>query len=164
MSSTTSVYGLPASVRLTTSDGGATLRIDYMPTNLIVLFPPGATSATATFKIIGDTLIETNETFVVRLAAVTNAVAARAQGVCTILDDDFKVTVQATTGGDARLNFTTQTNRTYRVERTDDLTPPVTWSAVPGAETVPGTGASVQVLDPGAMIQPKRFYRVRQLP
>lgn len=156
--------GLPASVRLITANGGAILRVDYMPTNLLVVFPPGATSATATIKLIGDTLIETNEAFTVTLSVPTNAVLARVQGVCTILDDDLKFQTVVLQGADVRLAFTTQTNKTYRLERTDDLTPPAPWAAVPGAESLPGTGGAIEWTDLGALAQPQRFYRLRQLP
>ena len=158
--SLTPASGLPVSVRLTTANNSAVLRVDYVPTNIALTFLPGVTSLTATVKIIGDTLLETNETFFVSLGSPTNAVLGNTRGICTIRDDDFKVTVLATAGGDAQLSFATQTNRTYRVERTDNLAPPVEWTSVIGAATVPGTGSNVTVLDPGALNQPKRFYRV----
>ena len=96
------------------------------------------------------------------MSSATNAILGRVRGVCTILDDDFRVTVVATTGGDVQLSFATQTNQSYRVERTDNLTPPASWGPVAGATVVPGTGGVVSVLDPGALQQPKRFYRVVQ--
>ncbi len=152
--------GLPASLRLITANNSAVLRVDYAPTNLVVTFPPGITTATATVKIIGDTLLETNETFYLTVSAQTNAILGSTRGVCTILDDDFKVAVQSTAAGAAKLSFATQTNRTYRVERTDDLAPPIVWSLLPGTEALPGNGSNVTVLDSGALNQPKRFYRV----
>ena len=63
-------------------------------------------------------------------------------------------------GCEVRLNFTTQTNRTYRVERTDSLATPILWEPLPGATNLPGTGALVEVLDAGVTNQPQRFYRV----
>jgi hypothetical protein len=62
------------------------------------------------------------------------------------------------------MSFPTQTNRTYRVERTESLATPIDWEPVSGAANVPGTGTNVQVFDPGALMQPQGFYRVRMLP
>ena len=55
------------------------------------------------------------------LNSPTNASLARSQGTCTILDDDFKVIAVELSGVDVRLSFNTQTNQTYRLERTDNL-------------------------------------------
>jgi hypothetical protein len=88
--SLSAVSGLPVTFRAVTANNGATLRVDYMPTNITVFIPPGASNQTHTIQIIGDTLIETNETFFVNLSSPTNATIADTRGVCTILDDDFK--------------------------------------------------------------------------
>jgi hypothetical protein len=153
--------GLPVSARASTANGAATLRVDYVPTNIVVTIPPGATTQPVTIKLISDTLIESNEAFFVNLSSPTNATLTDSQGICTILDDDFKVTAVELAGSDVRLHFTTQTNQTYRVERTESLAAPVIWEPVPGAANVPGNGATVAVLDAGATGQPQRFYRVR---
>ncbi len=42
-----------------------------------------------TVPIIGDTLIEPNETFFVNLSTPTNATISKAQGIGTITNDDF---------------------------------------------------------------------------
>ena len=156
--------GLPIGVRMTTANGTATLRIDYLPTNIVVTIPPGATSQPVTIKIIGDTLIEPNETFFVNLSSPLNATLANTRGTCTILDDDLKVTAVALFGGNVRLRFTTQTNQAYRVERTDSLATPILWEPQPGATNLPGTGAAMEVLDAGVTNRPQRFYRVGLLP
>jgi hypothetical protein len=79
----------------------------------------------------------------------------------TILDDDFKVAGIEFSGSDVRLSFTTEEGRTYGVERTESLAPPIAWEPVPGAENVTGTGAVVPVLDAGAAGRAQRFYRIR---
>jgi hypothetical protein len=71
------------------------------------------------------------------------------------------VTVVEFLGSDVRLSFTTQTNQTYRVERTDNLAETIIWEPVPGAEAIAGTGAILQVLDASAATRPQRFYRVQ---
>jgi len=152
---------LPASVRLITANGTATLRLDYVPTNIVLTFPPGTTNLSTTIKLISDTLIESNETFVVNLSSPTNATIADSQGRCTILDDDLRVASVEILVADVRLRFTTQTNQTYRVERTDSLAAPMVWEVVSGATNVPGTGAPVELIDAAAAGQAQRFYRVR---
>jgi len=152
---------LPASVRLITANGTATLRLDYVPTNIVLTFPPGTTNLSTTIKLISDTLIESNETFVVNFSSPTNATIADSQGRCTILDDDLRVASVEILVADVRLRFTTQTNQTYRVERTDSLAAPMVWEVVSGATNVPGTGAPVELIDAAAAGQAQRFYRVR---
>jgi hypothetical protein len=152
--------GLPVSFRALTANAGATLRVDYLPTNITVTIPPGASQRTHAIQIIGDTLIETNETFFLNLSSPTNVTIARSRGTATIVDDDFRVTAVEFVGGDVRLSFSTEAGKTYRVERTASLSSPVTWEPLPGAGSVPGTGAPVVALDPGALTQPQRFYRI----
>jgi hypothetical protein len=152
---------LPVRVRYATLNRSAQAGSDFVATNLILNFPPGTTSQSAIVHILGDTLIESNETFVVGLGTVSNATVADNQGVGTILDDDFKLASIAFTDPDVRLTFATEPGKTYRVERADSLASPVVWEAVPGAETIAGTGGAVTVLDPGAANRAQRFYRVR---
>jgi subtilisin family serine protease len=72
-------------------------------------------------------------------------------------------------GVDVQLTFTTLSNLTYRLERTDRLPPqPMRfedlfspWTVVPEAASVPGTGSPVQVQESGAVNSPHRFYRIR---
>jgi hypothetical protein len=111
--------------------------------------------------VIGDSLIESNETFRLAISSPTNATIADNLGICTILDDDFRLVSIAFTGPDVRLSFATEPGKTYRVERTDSLAAPVVWEPIPGAEAIAGTGAIVSVLDAGAGNRTQRFYRVR---
>jgi len=60
-------------------------------------------------------------------------------------------------GGNFVVSFPSQVGQTYRVERTDGLSP-ATWNLVTNG--VPGTGGTIQILDPGVPSQPQRFYRV----
>ena len=152
--------GLPVSLRAMTANGAATLRVDYVPTNVMVMIPPGTTNQTLNIQVIGDTLIESNETFFVNLSAI-NATIADSRGQCTILDDDFKLTAAEIFGSDVRISFNTATNQTYRLEWTENLSGAILWQTVPGAQALLGTGAIVQVIDPGGATRPQRFYRVR---
>ncbi len=54
------------------------------------------------------------------------------------------------------ISFPSQVGQTYRVERSDSLSP-ASWSAV--ADNVPGTGSAILILDSGMELQLQRFYR-----
>jgi hypothetical protein len=80
---------LTVTVQALTADGTATAGSDYTaigPTTLT--FAAGATSQTFTVPVIGDTLSEADETFVVNLTGAVNATIADAQGLGTIVNDD----------------------------------------------------------------------------
>ena len=84
---------LPASpstitVAYATANGTATVVADYQAAAGTVTFVPGDTSETITVRVVGDTIDEPNETFVVNLSAPVGATIADAQGIGTILDDD----------------------------------------------------------------------------
>src|SRR5262249_25799371 len=53
----------------------------------------GETSRSITVPVIGDGLIEANETFVVNLSSPTNANLFRSQGVGTIVDNEPRISV-----------------------------------------------------------------------
>ncbi|MEL6264158.1 MAG: Calx-beta domain-containing protein, partial [Pseudomonadota bacterium] len=78
-------------IPFTTVDGSATAGEDYVATSGTVPFLAGATEATVTVDITGDTAIEASETFSLVLDTsginVANP-AAQNVGVATILDDD----------------------------------------------------------------------------
>jgi uncharacterized repeat protein (TIGR01451 family) len=81
------------SVRFATANGGATAVSDYVATNGLLVFAPGQTSQRITVLVKGDTVYETNETFLVNLFSPTNATLGDSQGVGTILNDDPPPTV-----------------------------------------------------------------------
>src|SRR6185436_6703024 len=80
--------GLPISVDFATADGTATAPADYASATGTLSFPRGTTTQTITVAVVGDTLDESNETFLVNLTNATNATVADPQGVGTITDDD----------------------------------------------------------------------------
>src|SRR5438093_2720098 len=70
------------------ADGTATAGSDYTALSGTLTFAPGETSQTITAAVIGDTINEPNETFVVNLSNPSNATVADGQGRATILNDD----------------------------------------------------------------------------
>src|SRR5262249_47280000 len=78
-----------------TKDGSATsgtvpgTDADYLPTSGTLTFAPGETSKTITVQVIGDTIVEPNESFYVVLSNPVNTVIyGSTSAVGTILNDD----------------------------------------------------------------------------
>jgi hypothetical protein len=81
--------GQTVTVNYATANGTATAPADYTAASGGTLtFNPGITSRTITIPVIGDTVDEPNETFVVNLSGAVNATIADAQGTGTITDND----------------------------------------------------------------------------
>ena len=82
----------PISVNYNTTAGTvnpATPGVDFTSATGQITFAPGATTQTINVAVIGDTLSEANETFVVNLSGPTNgAMITGATATGTILDDD----------------------------------------------------------------------------
>jgi len=81
-------------VRAITTPGTATASSDYNPINLVVIFQPGTVTRTFDVEIIGDTDLESNETFLVNLSDNFATTIADGEGVGTILDDDILLMVE----------------------------------------------------------------------
>ena len=81
-------------VRVTTTDGTATAGSDYNSINTVVIFQPGTVTRTVDVDIIGDAILEPDETFTVNLSEPFGTTIADGQGVGTILDDDFLLALE----------------------------------------------------------------------
>ena len=62
--------------------------VDYRSVKGILTFNPGQTRATASIPVNGDTDVEADETFLLKLDGAINATLARAQATGTIVNDD----------------------------------------------------------------------------
>ena len=80
--------GSTVTVDFATANGSAAAPGDFAATSGTLTFAPGATSQTITVSVVGDTVPEPNETFVVNLSNAANATIAVAQGTGTIVNDD----------------------------------------------------------------------------
>ncbi|MDJ0662712.1 MAG: Calx-beta domain-containing protein, partial [Crocosphaera sp.] len=78
----------PITVRYATSGGTATSGSDFTTTTGTLTFAINETTKTILVPILGDTTVEANETFSVKLSNATNATIADAQGEGTITNDD----------------------------------------------------------------------------
>lgn len=76
-------------VAFATANGSATAGSDYTTTSGTLTFAPGETTKTISVPVLGDMVGEGNENFFVNLSGATNASITDAQGIGTILDDEF---------------------------------------------------------------------------
>jgi len=76
-------------VHWATADGNAIIGSDYGGGNGVLTFDPGQTGYTINVPIVGDTIVEPDETFFVNLSNPTNATIAVRSGLGTILNDDL---------------------------------------------------------------------------
>jgi uncharacterized repeat protein (TIGR01451 family) len=74
--------------RATSIDNTAQQPGDYVPLDEIYTIPPGAASVQVPVLIQGDTLVEADETFFVRISEAVNATIATNQAVVQIVNDD----------------------------------------------------------------------------
>jgi uncharacterized repeat protein (TIGR01451 family) len=79
---------LTATVDYQAIGNSATVGSDFVLTQGTLTFHPGETQKTIAVPIIGDTISEGNETFVVQLTNGVNAVFDRPSATGTIIDDD----------------------------------------------------------------------------
>ena len=75
-------------IRAVTTPGTATASTDYNSVNSVAIFQPGTVTRTLDVTIIGDTNLESNETFTINLSDPFGTTIADGEGVGTILDDD----------------------------------------------------------------------------
>ena len=112
---------VPVTVNYVSADVTAIANVDYTPVAGTLTFAAGETQKSILVSVIGDTLNEASETFVVNLSNSTNGTIATAQGTGTITNDDSVVTVSI---GDLTVTEGTGGTTTAQV--------PVTLSAAAG--------------------------------
>ncbi|UPY36285.1 Calx-beta domain-containing protein [Sediminicoccus sp. KRV36] len=75
-------------VRYASEDVTAKGGVDYEVLSGTVTFAPGETSQTIHAHLLGDTVVEGNESYRIRLSAPTNATIADGLGIVTVTNDD----------------------------------------------------------------------------
>jgi len=78
----------PVTVAYATASGTATAPADFTAASGTLTIPAGATRAEVGVAIVGDTLVEPDETFTLSLAAPSGATLGTATAIATITDDD----------------------------------------------------------------------------
>ncbi|MDD1429939.1 hypothetical protein MEO42_02175 [Dolichospermum sp. ST_sed6] len=117
----------PVTVNYATANGTATAGSDYTATTGTLIFNvnPGETSKKITVPILGDTLVEGNETFFVNLSNPINANIADTQGIATITNDDFPV-INLSANQSIVEGFTSPQNLSYTVTLSSASTQTIT--------------------------------------
>jgi hypothetical protein len=80
--------GRPITVDYATVAGTALADVDFLPTNGVITFAAGKTTAKVTVLVPGDKSLETNETFYLALSNPVNVQLATNAIACTILNND----------------------------------------------------------------------------
>lgn len=99
-----SAYPKAVTVAYATRDGSATVaNNDYQAASGVVTFLPGQTMQTVSVNVVGDLVLEPNETFSLILSSPTNATIGRGTGTGTILNDEadtpgFQITLSFDAG------------------------------------------------------------------
>lgn len=81
----------PVTVHFATADGTATAPADYTAISVDVPFATGEISKSVSVPIVGERVVEPDETFTVRLSTAGGAAIARGSGVGTIVNNDSTV-------------------------------------------------------------------------
>jgi hypothetical protein len=82
---------VPVTVAFQTVDRTALAGSDYDATNGTLTFNPGETSKVVPVTVIGDSIVESNETFLLALSNPTNGTILSTAGTGTVVDDDTPV-------------------------------------------------------------------------
>jgi hypothetical protein len=96
-------------VNYATYDIGASAGSDYQATSGTLTFAPGETSKTIAVLVNGDRLGEGDETFGIMLSSPTNGTIAadRYYGLCTIVDDEPRISISDVTRYEGKKGQTT---------------------------------------------------------
>jgi hypothetical protein len=95
----------PVTVAYATVAGTATAGVDYQSASGSLTFAAGVTSRTVNVTIIGDRILEPNETFELVLSNPTGATLGTGRATVTIIDDERALTTtQATSGPGTEAN------------------------------------------------------------
>jgi CSLREA domain-containing protein len=86
--SLSSASSLPVTVDYSTENGTATANLDYLPASGQISFAPLEMTKTIQVLVLGDVIVELDETFAVNLSNPTNATFGDAQGLGAIIDND----------------------------------------------------------------------------
>ncbi|MEO8428037.1 MAG: Calx-beta domain-containing protein, partial [Verrucomicrobiota bacterium] len=148
-----------------TGDGTATAGSDYIVVSRTITFPPGTTTTNVSVQVIGDTIQEPDEVFIVRLTNAVNATIARGQGQGAIRDDDNSNTPKQPVLGITLtldrlpvIQLQGQVGTSYLVEASTNLVNWITFTNVIATDTL------MRFPETGALKFRARYYRASQGP
>jgi chitinase len=82
------VSGETITVQYASADGSAVAAGDYAAVSGSLTFAPGELSKVIEVQVVGDALVEADETLTITLSNATNATIAAGEATGTIVDDD----------------------------------------------------------------------------
>jgi glucose/arabinose dehydrogenase len=123
---------LASAVSWATADGTAAAASDYAAASGTLAFAVGEASKTIVVKVIGDAVVEANETVLVNLSGATGATIARGQAVGTIVNDDAVGTVSVADAATVEGNGGTQLLAFTVTRSTGVGTASVQWATADG--------------------------------
>ena len=108
----------PITVRYATADGTARAGADYQAAAGTLTFAPGETSKTVAVPVVGDRVVEPNETFFIRLIDPANAWIADDLGLGTVVDDEPRLAINGASvtegkNGTKAMTFTVTLSAAY---------------------------------------------------
>jgi Calx-beta domain len=131
--------GRAVAVHWATADGTATSAgLDYSPGSDTLEFTPGQTKLIVLIPVIGDEIMEGDETFDVNVSSPVNATLGNATDIVTIVDNDPippGSAVLTVTGAKKREGASGTTTLTFTVTRTGETTTAVDVNYVTGDAT-----------------------------
>jgi large repetitive protein len=130
-----------AEVRYVTASGSAAAGVDFTPVTGVVRFAAGETEKIVAVPVIGDLLVEGDETFAVELVAPVGAIVDRGRGEVVIVDDESVLSV-------ANVSVVEGNQGTTDALFTVAVAPPLPLKLTVDYATVPGTAT------PGADYEP----------
>ena len=150
---------VPVTVSYATASETALSSVDFMGRTNSVTFNAGVRTQVVNVPIIGDLLLETNETFALNLSGTPLLARSLARG--WILDNDSAGTAPTLvsagrTNNTFTLRWQTMSGRTYRVEYKNNLNA-AQWTILP--QVINGNGSIYTFMDTATNV-PQRFYRV----
>ncbi len=157
----------PVSVNYATINGTAVAGSDYTTRSGTVTWPAGTTEQTLLVPILGDVVVEPDESFLVVLSRPVDAVLNLVTALGTIVNDEILDSVRILTvtveTDVCHLTFQSAPGRTYKLERTAVLASDAVWETVSGAGAIPGTGELITLDDPFDSGLETRFYRLTRV-
>jgi hypothetical protein len=111
----TPASGRAVNVTYATANGSATAGADYTSATATLTIAAGATTQTFAIPVLGDTLDEPNETFLISLSNAVNATISDAEGVGTITDNDATPSLRVNNVTVTEVNTGSTVNATFTV-------------------------------------------------
>ena len=144
-------------VDYTTANGTARAGSDYITASGTLIFTPGETNRSFPITILSDSVMETNETVLLSLSGLVNAIPGQYMTATLNIFDDARLALsnwQTNSGFHSMLIG--PAGRVYAIDASSNL---VQWLEITRLTNTTGT---VNFVDPDSLGIKRRFYRARQ--